>query len=170
MRNRFYQQFIILLVLFLAIISFVACDKTSRKSKKNKDIIVTHDFPNGNWSFEEEVVKFDFDISDTTKDYQISVLLRYDTSVNILENIPLSLTLDLPDGMQSISKSQFNLSRVENKDIYITDNGSIAECPVIVFPKRRFKAIGTYHLTVYRRAKKADNYGFVSLSAVVSVL
>ena len=44
-----------------------------------------------------------------------------------------------------------------------------AELPVVVYPHRKLKTAGTHTLTVYRRAEKADNYGFLSLTTKVTV-
>lgn len=165
MKFRFYQPFITILILAILCLSVVSCDSTNRKN--SKEIAVSHVFPNDNWAFEEEVLEFDFDISDTTKNYSVSLALTYDTAVAILRDIPLSVTLNTPDGMQSVAKSHFNLKRDENMGIRLANSGSIAEASVVIFPERRFKAAGTYHLTVYRRAEKADNYGFKELTAKV---
>ncbi|MBQ1647448.1 MAG: hypothetical protein II047_03105 [Bacteroidales bacterium] len=153
----------------LIVLTLVSCGPHSRKHvSKNFSIEVNHPFPNTNWAFEEEVLDFSFDIEDTTTLFDISLLLLYDTAVNTLKDIPLTLTLSSPDGMKSICASHFLLDAQTNPDIKIT-SGSNAELNVVVYPKRKFKVPGTHTLTVYRRAEKADNYGFQSLSAMVKV-
>lgn len=150
--------------------TLVSCEPHSKKHVcKNFSITVMHEFPDTNWAFEEEVLDFSFDIEDTTTLFDISLVLLYDTVVNTLEDIPLSLTLSSPDGMKSFSTSHFLLSRKENKDIRPTGKGNGAEVEVVVYPKRKLKVPGTYTLTVYRRAEKADNYGFESLNTKVTV-
>jgi hypothetical protein len=86
------------------------------------------------------------------------------------ERIVWDMTLTAPDGMQSIAASHFLLDKEANPDhkIKIT-TGNNAEANVVVFPHRKFKVPGTYKLTVYRRAEKADNYGFLSLATKVTV-
>ncbi len=115
------------------------------------------------------MLDFDFDIEDTTRFYELSVALDYDTNVATLRDIPLSLTLKTPDGMQSVSKSHFLLDKANNPDIKMLQ-GNTAELEVVVFPRRKFRAPGTYTLTIYRRAEKADNYGFISLATKVKVV
>ena len=154
-------------IIAVSVLAFTmfSCKPYSKKHVcKNFSIEVFHHFPNTNWAFEEEVLDFSFDIEDTNTLFDISLVLLYDTVVNTLKDIPLSLTLSTPDGMKSFSQSHFLLSRKENKDIRPTGKGNGAEAEVVVYPKRKFKVPGTYTLTVYRRAEKADNYGFESLS------
>ena len=154
-------------VLFVS--TLVSCEPHLRKHVcKNFSIEVNHPFPNTNWAFEEEVLDFSFDIEDTTTLFDISLVLLYDTAVNTLKDIPLTLTLSSPDGMKSICASHFLLDTQTNPDIKIA-SGSNAELNVVIYPKRKFKVPGTHTLTVYRRAEKADNYGFQSLSAMVKV-
>lgn len=167
MKKRFYQHIAFFLALSITTALAVSCDNAPGRSKSKNAIEVAHQFPNGNWAFEEEVVAFDFTISDTSRDYRVALSLKYDTAVAVLRIIPLSVTFQTPDGMQSVAASNFNLNRKENKDIRILDSG-LAEATVTVFPKRSMKTPGTYHLTVYRRAEKADNYGFSELSAIVT--
>ena len=142
----------------------------SCKNNSDKDWISvsTHEFVNTNGAFEEEVLDFSFDIEDTTKKYDVVVSLVYDTTIATLLDIPLSLTLSTPDGMKSFSTSHFMLDRKDNPDIRPTGNGTAAEVNVTVYPERKFKVPGTYTLTVYRRAEKADNYGFISLATKVA--
>ena len=146
-----------------------SCESCSKRhARKNFSITVSHPFPNTNWAFEEEVLDFNFDIEDTAQYYDISLTLLYDTAVTELKDIPLALTLTAPDGMQSISGSHFLLDKQANPDNKIT-TGNNAEVNVVVYPHRKFKIPGTYKLTVYRRAEKADNYGFISLTTNVTV-
>lgn len=166
---RLQQGFwIVAAVLILASV-MTSCDSISKKRVcKNWSVMKNHQFPNSNWAFEEEVLNFDFDIEDTTQFYEVSVVLVYDTNVVILKEIPLSLTLKTPDGMQSVSKSRLLLDKANNTDIKM-QNGNVAELELLVYPRRKFKALGTHTLTVYRRAEKADNYGFISLATKVKV-
>ena len=153
----------------LLVSALVSCEPYSKKHAcKNFSITVTHEFPNTNWAFEEEVLDFSFNIEDTATYFDVAVILAYDTAVASLKDIPLSLTLSAPDGMKSFSTSHFLLDKENNPDIKIT-SGNNAEVSVVVYPHRKFKVPGTYTLTVYRRAEKADNYGFQSLATRVTV-
>lgn len=168
MKKKIYQQgFFTVIAAFLLTLTLASCHNGNRT---NRDWISeeTHEFVNTNWAFEEEVLDFTFDIKDTTKRYDVAVSLVYDTTIATLLDIPLSLTLSTPDGMKSFSTSHFLLDRKDNPDIRPTGKGTAAEVNVTVYPDRKFKVPGTYTLTVYRRAEKADNYGFISLSTKVA--
>ena len=165
---NFKRGFWTVVVAVLLTTTLVSCDSFKRKGvSKNWSMEVSHPFPNTNWAFEEEVLDFDFDIKDTAKRYDVLVSLVYDTAVATLQDIPLSFTLSTPDGMKSFSTSHFLLSRKDNPDIRFTGEGSNAEVDVLVYPERKFKVPGKYTLTVYRRAEKADNLGFISLTTKV---
>lgn len=167
---NFKRGFWTVVVAVLLTTTLVSCDSFKRKGvNKNWSMEVSHPFPNTNWAFEEEVLNFDFEIKDTTKYYDVTVSLLYDTSIVALRVIPLTLTLTSPDGMQSIASSQFLLDSKNNKDIRPEGNSNNAVLDVVVYPHRKFKNLGTHKLSVYRRAEKADNYGFISLSTKVSV-
>ena len=170
MKRNFIRGFWMVVVAVLLTSTLFSCDSIKRKGvSKHWSKEVTHTFPNTNWAFEEEVLNFDFDIEDTTQRYEVSVTLLYDTAVATLKDIPLALTLSTPDGMKSYANSHFRLDRQVNNNIRLEGSGSYAEDEVVVYPDRKFKALGTYTLTVYRRAEKADNYGFISLTAKVKV-
>ena len=159
----------VLLTVGLLALTLASCDGIAKKrASKHWSKAVTHEFPNTNWAFEEEVLDFSFDIEDTSRFYDVSVVLEYDTSVVTLKDIPLSLTLSAPDGMKSFSSSHFLLDKANNPDIKMQDTYT-ADLEVVVYPHRKFKVPGTHTLTVYRRAEKADNYGFLSLTTKVAV-
>lgn len=167
MKKIFYQHFfLVVAAALLTTFTMVSCNNGSR-ANRNWLAENTHAFPNTNWAFEEEVLDFDFDIKDTAKRYDVLVSLVYDTAVATLQDIPLSFTLSTPDGMKSFSTSHFLLNRKDNPDIRLTGEGSNAEVDVLVYPERKFKVPGKYTLTVYRRAEKADNLGFISLTTKV---
>jgi len=167
---RLQQGFWTVVVVLILASVMTSCDSISKKRAcKNWSVMKNHQFPDSNWAFEEEVLNFDFDIEDTARFYEVSVALVFDTSVVALKDIPLSLTLKTPDGMQSVSKSRFLLEKANNPDVKM-QNGNVAELELLVFPRRKFRAPGTYTLTVYRRAEKADNYGFISLATKVQAV
>lgn len=165
------QGFLAVMTVLLMAAFVTSCDSFSKKrAYRHWSRSITHTFPNTNWAFEEEVLEFPFDIEDTTRFYEVSLSLLFDSSVVTLTDIPLSLTLNTPDGMQSMSKSHFLLDPRTNSDIKLAEDGKNLEATVIVFPRRKLKATGTYKLVVYRRAEKADNYGFISLTSTAKVV
>lgn len=168
---NFQHGFWTVVAAVLLISTLVSCEPYSKRHAcKNFSITVTHEFPNTNWAFEEEVLDFNFDIEDTATYFDVALSLLYDTAAVTLKDIPLTLTLTAPDGMQSIAASHFLLDKEANPDLKIKiTTGNNAETNVVVFPHRKFKVPGTYKLTVYRRAEKADNYGFLSLATKVTV-
>ena len=154
----------------MLISTLVSCEPYSKKHVcKNFSINVSREFPNTNWAFEQEVMDITFDIEDTATYFDIALSLLYDSSVVTLKEIPLTLTLTSPDGMKSIATSQFLLNPLVNKDIHPEGNGNKMIADVVIYPHRKLKTAGTYTLTVYRRAEKADNYGFISLATKVTV-
>ena len=168
MKKKIYQQGIMTVIAAILLTFTLASCHNGNRTNRDWVSEKTHEFVNTNWAFEEEVLDFTFDIEDTTKRYDVVVSLVYDTTIATLLDIPLSLTLSTPDGMKSFSTSHFLLDRKDNPDIRPTGKGTAAEVNVIVYPERKFKVPGTYTLTVYRRAEKADNYGFISLSTKVA--
>lgn len=166
MKNTIRSLLFIIATLIAVFSLLISCD--SKKAGKDKEIVVSHEFPDWNWAFEEEELTFEFPISDTTKEYQIALLLKYDTAVATLKNIPLYITLNTPDGMRSVVSSQFKLDREDNSLIRSYGSGSEAEVSVVVFPKRKLRTSGKYSLVVYRKAEKADNYGYKELSAKIT--
>lgn len=150
--------------------TLVSCRPYSKSHvRKNFSISVSQEFPNTNWAFEQEVMEFNFDIEDTATYFDIALSLLYDSSVVTLKEIPLTLTLTSPDGMKSVATSQFLLDPKANSNVHPEGNGNKMIADVVVYPHRKLKTAGTYTLTVYRRAEKADNYGFVSLATNVTV-
>ena len=167
---NFQHGFLAIIAAVLLISTLVSCEPYSKKHAcKNFSIEVTRNFENTNWAFEQEVLEYSFDIEDTATYFDIALSLVYDTAVVTLKEIPLTLTLTSPDGMKSIATSQFLLDPKANKDIRPEGNGNKAVLDVVVYPHRKLKTAGTYTLTVYRRAEKADNYGSISLATKVTV-
>ena len=167
---NFKHGFLALVAAVLLVSTLVSCEPHSRKHVcKNFTITVPREFPNTNWAFEQEVMDFDFDIEDTATYFDIALNLLYDSSVVTLKEIPLTLTLTSPDGMKAIATSQFLLDPKVNSNIHPEGNGNKMIADVVVYPHRKLKTAGTYTLTVYRRAEKADNYGFISLATKVTV-
>lgn len=164
MKSRTYQQIalIALIALFISTLS-VSCGSKSKHIPK-EDITLEHIFPNTNWAFEEEVLDFGFDIIDTTQPYRIEFVLSYDSTVNTIDKLPVTLALTAPDGMESVVTSNFNFDPATNKDITPTGDGSVCEINLVVFPKKEFKQTGHYNINFYRKASKADNYGMNSLT------
>lgn len=171
--NRIDHKYCIFatVIIMFACFSMTSCDNVrAKRANKQSSREVVHAFPNTNWAFEEEVLEFPFDIADTTWHYDISLSLLFDSSLVTLTDIPLSLILYTPDGMQAMSKSHFMLDSRTNPDVKLAADGKNMEVDVTVFPRRKLKVPGMYKLVVYRRAEKADNLGFISLTAKVNVV
>ena len=164
------QAFLAVVAAVLLTSTLVSCRPYSKSHVcKNFSISVSREFPNTNWAFEQEVMEFNFDIEDTATYFDIALSLLYDSSVVTLKEIPLTLTLTSPDGMKSVATSQFLLDPKANSNVHPEGNGNKMIADVVVYPHRKLKTAGTYNLTVYRRAEKADNYGFISLATNVTV-
>ena len=169
MSSRIYQHRIFLFVLLLVTGLLLSCGHHFG-NKQASDITVTHTFPDGNWTFEEQVLNFNFDISDTSNYYSISFQLNYDSTINMLTDLPLNITLTYPDGMETYVTSQFDFDPAINKSIMPTGKAGVCNMPLVAFPKKKLNQKGTYTVTLYRKAKKYDNYGFNSLTLNVKNL
>ncbi|MCQ2284480.1 MAG: hypothetical protein MJZ57_06220 [Bacteroidales bacterium] len=164
MKSRTYQQIALTLIIALGIsFLFSSCVK-NKKNIQKEDIVVTHEFPNGNWAFEEEVLDLGFDITDTIHAYRIEFSLNYDSTANTIDELPVTITLTGPDGMETFVSSKFNFDPKVNKDITPTGQGSICNMNLIAFPKKNLNQVGHYNINFYRKATKADNYGLNSLT------
>lgn len=168
MRQLFEKKIIFsatIILIAILCITTTSCNK-SHLGKKSQDIIVTHEFPNTNWAFEERVLTFDFDNPDSTSNYQISFILNYDKQNVTMDEIPITVTLISPDGMETFVTSTMRLK--EDNPEFMKDNGGMSELEVVAFPKKNLNRKGRYNVKIYRKAEKADNYGFNKLSLRVS--
>ena len=156
------QNFILLAALLVIFCITATSCKNGVFSKKVKEITVAHTFPNTNWAFEEQVLTFDFDNPDTTANYQISFILNYDPQTITMEEIPVTVTLTAPNGMESFVTSTFRLKETDALTINESDGSRNQE--LVVFPKKDLRMSGRYSVSMYRKAVKADNYGFKKLS------
>ena len=162
MKKRFYQQFsLILLIIITVSILFPGCHRPERQRETIK---VEHVFPESNWTFEEQVLHFGFDNIDTVNDFKIEFYLKYDTTLVATEEIPVSITLTAPDGMETFVSSVLNFDPKENKDITPFSKGSVYTMKLVAFPKKHFSQKGRYEVTIYRKMPKYDNLGFESLT------
>jgi len=165
MKNRTYQQIAFTVILFLiAGITFNACHKGPTQKK---EIVVEHAFPACNWSFEEQILNFDFDIVDTARPYRVEFVLAYDTTLNELEEVPVTITIIAPDGMESFVTSTLNFDKNVNKYITPSDQPNVLNMKLIAFKNRKFNQTGKYTIEFYRKTPKADNYGINSLDLKV---
>ncbi len=165
MKNRTYQQIaFIVCILLSASFLFSSCHN---KNIQKEDIVVTHEFPNHNWTFEEQVLDFDFDIVDTTRPYRIEFYLNYDTTLNELTEVPVNVTLRSPDGMETFVSSVLNFNMMINKDITPTQQNCVYNMKLIAFPSKNLNQSGKYTITFYRKTPKYDNYGMNSLTMKV---
>lgn len=163
MKNRTYQQ-IAITVLILVFISTLSISCHSKKQVQKEAIVVEHTFPGTNWAFEEEVMDFGFDITDTMSAYRIEFVLNYDSTINEIEELPVTITLTNPDGMETFVSSKYTFDPIANKNITSIGQGSICEINLVAFPKKIFNQVGHYNINFYRKASKADNYGMNKLT------
>jgi len=165
MKFKTYQHLFTLTLIALCLSTLtISC---SSKNKQKEDIVVVHQFPNSNWTFEEQVLNLDFNIIDTSKFYRIEFYLNYDSEVNQVEEFPLNVTIVSPDGMETFVSSTFNFDPKINSDITPTGEGSICNMKLIAFPKKKFNQLGKHTIQFYRKAAKYDNYGMNSLTLKV---
>lgn len=165
MKNRTYQQIAFIVCILLASsFLFVSCH---HKNVQKEDIVVVHEFPNHNWTFEEQVLDFDFDIIDTTRPYRIEFYLNYDTTLNELTEVPVNVTITAPDGMESFVSSILNFNTLINKDITPTQQNCVYNMKLIAFPSKNLNQSGKYKVSFYRKTPKYDNYGMNSLTLKV---
>lgn len=162
MTNRTYQQ--ITFTLFLLIFSCFAFTSCNKGPKQKTDIVVDHAFPACNWSYEQQILDFDFDIIDTVRPYRIEFVLSYDTTLNELEEVPVNVTIIAPDGMESFVSSTLNFDPKINKYITPSDQPNVMNMKLIAFKNRKFNQTGKYTVEFYRKAPKADNYGINNLT------
>lgn len=134
-------------------------------SKKQEAIEVTHTFPHQNWSYPEQVIDFPFTITDTSKDYRIEFTLAYDSAVNVLSELPVSITLVYPDSLKTYVSSLIDFRTPGRAAVIPTEHkGSERSHTLVAFPKKKLNQPGNYRVSLYRKAEKYDNYGFNSLT------
>ncbi len=134
-------------------------------SQKQEAIEVTHPFAQQNWSYPEQVIDFPFTITDTSKDYRIEFTLAYDSTVNVLSELPVSITLVYPDSMKTYVSSLIDFKTPEREAVIPTEHkGSGCSRTLVAFPKKKLNQPGNYRVSFYRKAEKYDNYGFNSLT------
>ena len=162
MKKRIYQQFpLILLIIISVSILATGCHRPERQRETIK---VEHQFPNTNWTFEEQVLHFGFDNIDTVSDFRIEFYLKYDTTLVATEEIPVNITITAPDGMETFVSSVLNFDPKQNKDITPFSHGSVCSMKLVAFPQKHFTQKGRYDISFYRKMPKYDNLGFESLT------
>ncbi|MBQ3851643.1 MAG: hypothetical protein II751_05965 [Bacteroidales bacterium] len=162
MKKRIYQQFpLILLIIISVSILATGCHRPERQRETIK---VEHQFPNTNWTFEEQVLHFGFDNIDTVSDFRIEFYLKYDTTLVATEEIPVNITITAPDGMETFVSSVLNFDPKQNKDITPFSQGSVCSMKLVAFPQKHFTQKGRYDISFYRKMPKYDNLGFESLT------
>lgn len=161
MKRFFYQHFIVIAIISFTIsIIGTGCHKVPRQKEPIK---VAHEFPNGNWTFEEQVIQFGFDNIDTISEYSIEFYLKYDTTYVEDDQIPVNITISAPDGMETYVSSVLNFDPKQNKDITHFSKGSVKTMKLVAFPSKTLTQKGRYTVTFYRKMPKYDNLGFISL-------
>ena len=165
MKKRIYQHFIVIALIVLTISAIAtSCHRVPRQKEP---IMVAHEFPNGNWTFEEQVIQYGFDNIDTISNYSIEFYLKYDTAFVEDDQIPVNVTLTAPDGMESFVSSVLNFDPKQNKDITPFSQGSVNSMRLVAFPSKTLTQKGRYTVTFYRKMPKYDNLGFISLDLKV---
>ena len=157
--------FLYAVIILISSVLIIGCQ--NRRNKNAVEISVKHNFPNTNWTFEEQVLDLPFTITDTTKDYSIEFVLNYDTATNVLEQIPVTITLIFPDGQETYVTSLFDFNPETNKNIMPSGNGNSFNINLVAFPRKTLNQSGEYKISLYRKAEKYDNYGFNSLTMKV---
>ncbi len=162
-RNNFQRIFFLCLIMLCAGALMFGCKGRHGGKNKQEDIFVLHTFANSNWTYEEQVLDLPFQITDTGS-YRIEFTLNYDSTVNVLTELPITVTLTYPDGMDTYVTSIFDFNPKNNKAIQPTGNGSECNMTLVAFPKKQLNQAGEYHISFYRKTQKYDNYGLNSLS------
>lgn len=164
MKIRNYQHLAFIAFVLTVCMLFSSCHNTP---SQKTDIVVDHPFTACNWSYEQQVLDFDFDIVDTTRPYRIEFVLSYDTTLNELTEVPVNVTIIAPDGMESFVSSTLNFDPNVNKYITPSDQPNVMNMRLIAFNNRKFNQPGMYSIEFYRKTAKADNYGMNNLSLKV---
>ena len=151
----------------IALIFCILAVGCHNKNAATEEISVLHTFPNTNWTYDEQVLDLPFTITDTTKDYSIEFVLNYDSTTNILKELPVTITLIYPDGQETYVTSLFDFNAETNKNIMPAGNGNGCNINLVAFPRKSLNQSGEYHISFYRKAEKFDNYGFNSLTLKV---
>ena len=166
MKSRTYQQiFTVLTLVVIALFTLVSCNK---KHHQKEPIVVNQEFASQNWTFDQQVMYFDFEVTDTSKAYRIEFLLTYDSTLVELDEIPVVATLIYPDGMEAMASSNFLFDPKVNKNITPTSEPNVCNTSLIVFPKKNLNQYGAYKVRLYRKTPKYDNYGFRALALKVT--
>lgn len=164
-KNNVKHLFLYAFIILVSSVLTIGCQ--SKKDKTADEISVLHNFPNTNWTFDEQVLDMPFHITDTTKDYRIEFVLNYDSTTNVLEELPVTITLIYPDGQETYVTSIFDFNKETNKNIMSAGNGNLCNINLVAFPRKSLNKSGEYHISFYRKAEKFDNYGFNSLTLKV---
>ncbi|MCR4965368.1 MAG: hypothetical protein K6A41_06895 [Bacteroidales bacterium] len=163
-KKNIWKAFL-LVMLVTSCVMVVSCNKTGSLGKKS-DTVVTHQFPNTNWAFEERVLDFGFDNLDSTASYEISFVLNYDKKNVTMDEVPIAVTLQSPDGMETFVTNTLRLK--EDNPEFMKEVNGMTELSFVAFPKKNLNHKGKYHIKIYRKASNADNYGFNSLTLHIS--
>lgn len=149
--------------LFAAVLAGMMCISCGRRHSDIREIVVAHPFEHGNWTFEDEVIDFPFTVVDTAA-YRIEFVLDYDSAVNVLQTLPVTVTLESPDGMSSFVGGAFRFDMPGDAYAAAGGKGTVRSMKMVAFPKKRLPVKGLYHIRFYRKAPKYDNYGLNCLT------
>lgn len=161
-RRKFHVYFSLPICIILII--SLPCTSCHKKDPTRHEIVVEHHFADGNWTFEDEVIDFPFEIADTAATYRIEFDIMYDSTVNVLSNLPVTITLVAPDGMNTFVTGSFDFITSVNNDIGSTGRENECSVNMVAFPRKQLNQRGEYHIKFYRKAQKYDNYGLNCLT------
>jgi len=143
----------LILVLVLALFTFVSCKKSVIFEEK---VI----FPNANWAFEYKAIPFKVPLTASEKPCAVIVELDL-VGVPNVEMFYAAFSMTTPKGGRTSKSLIFNFK--VPKEPYIIKNSNEKTYRLTVYPKKYFSETGTYTFEVNQLSNKADNYGIQSL-------
>lgn len=148
-------------IVFLAIFSLSACDK-NRIYEKNIDI---SDY---NWKI-ADVKEFSFDITDTTRTYQIFFHVRNASGYEYY-NLYLSQTLIGPDRNKLYSRlHEMYLMDPKTGEPLGSGAGDIFDHTFLAIKAQRFPKVGTYKIRLRQYMRKNPLPGIMAIGIKVAV-
>ncbi|MEG2070037.1 MAG: hypothetical protein RR034_01520 [Bacteroidales bacterium] len=147
-----------LIILLIFSVFTISCSRNKEKILVEKTI----SFPGNDWNYEQRVLFFDAIITDTTSPCRVELEIEYDT-LNELDKLPVTLSINHSGGAKSAIKSGFVFKKTENS-MKGTSSDLFQKKVVVFFKEKYFNHSGHYTFEVYRYSPKYNNYGFKSLT------
>lgn len=149
-------------VLILTCVTFCSCQQ-----KKGEETVFeqTVSFENDNWTFEQRILEFVANITDTVAPHSIEMELKYGPDNERVDQIPVSFSVIAPDGGKSVVSSAFVF--VEDADESdMTQSAKQLSGPQIrsLYSKKYFNRSGEYHFRLTSAMDKYDNHNIQSLT------